>query len=240
MTTAVLVRHGRTAANLAGVLAGRAPGVLLDDVGRQQAAAAAAQLAAVPLRAVVTSPLERCRQTAEQIAAVAQHAVAIAEDAALLECGYGRWTGQSLRDLATEELWTTVQRQPSAARFPDGESLAEMSSRVIGAVRSWDARMHAEHGPDAVWVAVTHGDPIKAVLADALGLHLDGFQRIVVNPASISVIRYTPERPYVLAVNLGAVDLGTLLAPRRPEAGRSGAADAPVGGGLGSADTGTT
>ena len=113
----------------------------------------------------------------------------------LVECAYGEWTGKSLRELSKEKLWGAVQQQPSAVRFPGGESMAEMSARAVGAIRSWDAKIGAEHGADAVWVAVSHGDPIKAILADALGMHLDSFQRIVVDPAAISIVRYTATRP---------------------------------------------
>jgi broad specificity phosphatase PhoE len=115
-----------------------------------------------------------------------------------------------------------------------------MSTRAIAAVRAWDARMEAEHGTAAVWAAVSHGDPIKAILADALGMHLDTFQRIVVDPASISIVRYTAARPYVITVNSTTADLATFLSPprkrsrtRRPKS----SSDAPVGGGLGTSDT---
>ena len=97
----------------------------------------------------------------------------MATERGLLECDYGSWTGRELKTLAKEPMWRTVQAHPSAAVFPDGESMADMSARAVAAVRRWDARVEAEHGPDAVWVAVSHGDVIKAILADALGIHLD-------------------------------------------------------------------
>ena len=116
----------------------------------------------------------------------------------LTECGYGDWEGQPLKKLAKDPLWRVVQQHPSAVTFPgaDGEAMAAMSARAVGAVRSWDARVSAEHGPDALWLACSHGDVIKAIVADALGMHLDLFQRIVVDPASVTVIRYTPGRPF--------------------------------------------
>jgi 2,3-bisphosphoglycerate-dependent phosphoglycerate mutase len=116
--------------------------------------------------------------------------------------------------------------------------MVEMASRAVGAIRSWDAKIGAEHGPDAVWVAVSHGDPIKAILADALGMHLDSFQRIVVDPAAISIVRYTATRPFVITVNSSTVDLGAMFAPRPKTRRRRSATppDAAVGGGLGSAD----
>jgi probable phosphomutase (TIGR03848 family) len=152
----------------------------------------------------------------------------------LLEVDYGEWTGRPLKELAREKAWATVQRQPSAASFPGGESLAAMSARVAAAVRRVDAQVEAEHGPGAVWVAVSHGDPIKAVLADALGMHLDQFQRIVVDPASVSVVRYTADRPFVLATNTHEGDLAWLTPPPRARRRRSAArSDAVVGGGSG-------
>ena len=121
-----------------------------------------------------------------------------------------------------------VQQHPSAAVFPNGEAMADMSARAIATVRRWDDKISAEHGPDALWLACSHGDVIKAIIADALGLHLDQFQRIVADPASISVIRYTPIRPFVVRVNEGG-DLASLVPPKAEAA----ASDAAVGGGAG-------
>jgi probable phosphomutase (TIGR03848 family) len=238
MTTVLLIRHGRTSANTAGVLAGRSSGVALDDVGHRQVAETAARIAAVPVKAIVTSPLRRCRQTAQALAAARGEESPVMVEQGLVECGYGEWTGKSLRELSKEKLWTAVQQQPSAVRFPGGESMVEMASRAVGAIRGWDAKLGAEHGPDAVWVAVSHGDPIKAILADALGMHLDSFQRIVVDPAAISIVRYTATRPFVITANSSTIDLGAMFAPRPKTRRRRSATppDAPVGGGLGSAD----
>jgi 2,3-bisphosphoglycerate-dependent phosphoglycerate mutase len=238
MTTVLLIRHGRTSANTAGLLAGRASGVGLDAAGIQQAADLATRLSGVQLRAIVSSPLRRCRQTARAMIAAQSDSCVLAVEQGLVECGYGEWTGRSLRELSKDKLWGAIQQQPSAVRFPGGESLSEMSTRAVAAVRDWNARMAAEHGSDAVWAAVSHGDLIKAILADALGMHLDSFQRIVVDPASISIVRYTAARPYVITANSTAVDLATFLSPppkrsrgRRPKP----STDAPVGGGLGAA-----
>ena len=239
MTTVLLIRHGRTSANTAGLLAGRASGIELDAAGVQQAADLGTRLSGVQLRAIVTSPLRRCRQTAQAVIAAQSDSCVYAVEQGLVECGYGEWTGRSLRELSKDKLWGAIQQQPSAVRFPGGESMSEMSTRAIAAVRAWNARMEAEHGTDAVWAAVSHGDLIKAILADALGMHLDSFQRIVVDPASISIVRYTAARPYVITANSTTVDLATFLAPprkrsrtRRPKPSN----DAPVGGGLGAAD----
>lgn len=234
MATVILARHGRTTANVSGVLAGRGKGVLLDEQGELEAKAAAERLASLPLAALVTSPLERCRDTAEAINAGQASRLQVRRERGLLECDYGAWTGQPLKALAKEKLWRTVQAHPSAAVFPDGESMASMSARAVAAVRRWDAEVEAEHGPEAVWVAVSHGDVIKSVIADALGMHLDAFQRIVVDPASLSVVRYTPLRPFVLAVNSTAGDMGHLRPPKRRRGSRRvPSSDAVVGGGVG-------
>ena len=235
MGTVILLRHGRSTANTQQVLAGRAGGVRLDDLGRTQADAAGERLAEVRLAAILSSPLERCRATAKAVAA--RHPqLPVRADRGLLEVDYGEWTGERLPTLARRTLWRTVQAHPSAATFPGGESLAGMSARVVGAVRRLDEEVCAEHGADSVWLAVSHGDPIKAVLADALGMHLDAFQRIVVDPGSISVVRYTEHRPFVVMSNTVAGPLAALTA--RPRRGRRRRADAEVGGGAG-ADNGS-
>jgi 2,3-bisphosphoglycerate-dependent phosphoglycerate mutase len=240
MTTVVLIRHGRTSANTSGVLAGRTPGVELDEVGRRQVADLGLRLSDVPLAAVVSSPLRRCRQTANAIVMAHGAPVEVQPERALTECGYGDWTGRKLSELVKEKLWSNVQTQPSAVRFPNGEAMSEMAARATTAIRTWDARLTAEHGSHAVWAAVSHGDVIKAILADALGMHLDAFQRILVDPASVSIVRYTDSRPYVITTNSTNADLGKLLAPppRKKTRSRRPAADpgAVVGGGLGADD----
>jgi probable phosphomutase (TIGR03848 family) len=233
MATLILARHGRTTANATGVLAGRSKGVHLDDKGVEQARAAAERLAGVPLAAVVSSPLERCRETSREIARRQEPVSKVRTDRGLVECDYGSWTGRELKTLAKEPMWRTVQSHPSAAVFPDGETMADMSARGVATVRRWDARVEAEHGADAVWVAVSHGDVIKAILADALGIHLDAFQRIMVDPASLSVVRYTPLRPFVVSMNTVAGDLSSLKPPARKRRSCRASSDAAVGGGAG-------
>jgi probable phosphomutase (TIGR03848 family) len=233
MATLILARHGRTTANATGVLAGRSKGVRLDELGLEQARAAGERLAGLPLAAIVTSPLERCRETAKEMSRLQDGGARVAADRRLLECDYGSWTGRELKTLAKEPLWATVQAHPSAVTFPEGESMAQMMARSVAAAREWDAKVEAEHGPDAVWLAVTHGDVIKAVLADALGMHLDLFQRIGVDPASLSVVRYTPLRPFVLAVNSVAGDMSGLKPPKKRRKHSPRDSDAAVGGGAG-------
>jgi len=233
--TVILVRHGRSTANSTGVLAGRLPGVHLDDAGVQQAAAVGDRLAGVRLAAAVTSPLERCKETCREITSRQSERLRASPEKQLSECDYGEWQGRPLKELAKEKLWSTVQTQPSAATFPGGESMRAMQDRAVAAVRRHDARVAAEHGEDAVWVAVSHGDVIKSILADALGTHLDLFQRIHVDPASVSIVRYTATRPYVIGTNTHAGDLGWLTPPKksRRTSRRGRATDAVVGGGVG-------
>jgi probable phosphomutase (TIGR03848 family) len=212
MTTVILLRHGRTTANTEGILAGDAP-VELDETGVEQARAIGARLAGVPLRMVVSSPLTRCLQTLEIALPEAKPAI----DDGLTECGYGEWAGRKLGDLTNEPLWRTVQTHPSAVTFPGGESMAAMAARAVAAVRRW-----SETVGDGAWLACTHGDVIKAIVADALSMHLDQFQRIHVAPGSLTVIQYTPVRPFLIKLSEDHAP----LAPAPPST-----SDAAVGGG---------
>jgi probable phosphomutase (TIGR03848 family) len=236
VTTVVLVRHGRSTSNSAGTLAGWLPGVFLDETGEAQAQSLGVRLAAADLRVaeVVSSPLDRCLQTADLLSE-ALGDVARSVHEGLGECRYGSWTGRPLAELAMDELWKVVQHRPSEARFPssaayEGESLLEMQARALSAVLEVDDRIRATHGDDAVWVAVSHGDVIKAVLAEAVGAALDDFQRLHVDPASLSAVRYTRERPFVLRLNDTGGDLSGLRPPTHPVVGEG---EAVVGGGTG-------
>lgn len=226
--TVLLLRHGRSTANTAGVLAGRAAGVELDEKGRGQAEKVVERLAALPLVAIVASPLTRCQQTVVPLAAARE--LSPLTDDRLAEVDYGSWTGKAIKDLLKEPLWSVVQQHPSAAVFPDGEGLAQVQARAVAAVREHDARLLAEHGHDVLWVACSHGDVIKSILADALGTHLDGFQRIVADPCSVSAVRYTPTRPFVLRTNDTGGDLSSLVPPPPPKkrASRKKTADGTV------------
>lgn len=225
----ILVRHGRTEANARGVLAGRSKGVHLDDVGRTQAAAVAERLGAIPLAAIVTSPMERTQETARVIARAQEGDVGVRRDRRLTECDYGEWTGRPIKDLARLKLWKTVQSHPSGVVFPGGESMVAMQSRAIAGARAWDTAVAQSHGPDACFVVVSHGDVIKSIVADATGMHLDQFQRLVVAPASVSVIEYAEQRPVVLHVNDSGSDLRGLVRAKPRRRRKSG--EATVGGG---------
>ncbi|AYY13476.1 MSMEG_4193 family putative phosphomutase [Actinobacteria bacterium YIM 96077] len=223
MPVVLLVRHGQTAANTSGMLAGRSPGIALDATGEDQISQLGERLGKQKLARVVASPLDRCVQTARVLDADVQL------DERLLECDYGEWTGRSLSDLRRLKLWRVVQDHPSGASFPGGESLRAMQARAVEAVREHDAEVAAASGRNAVWAAVSHGDVLKAIVADALGLHLDQFQRIVIDPASVTAISYTERRPFLLRLNDTGGDLRGLWKAQRRRTARS--SDAVVGGG---------
>ena len=238
MTLVLLVRHGLTAGT-GSVLTGRMPGIGLDDRGRGQAAAVGARLADVPLDAIISSPLQRCQETAAAIAAARSagldpatppngHQLAVTEDDRFAEVAYGDWTGKPIKKLAKEPLWRVVQAHPSAVRFPgpDGESLPGVQERAVAAIRDWNTRL----GPKAVYLVCSHGDVIKSIIADSLGLHLDMFQRIQVDPCSVSLIRYTPLRPFVLRMNDTGAGLGGVAGSRPAE--REVAGSRPALGGV--------
>jgi probable phosphomutase (TIGR03848 family) len=232
MATVILLRHARSTANGSGILAGRAPRVALADAGVTQAEKLVDRLAGIPVAEIVASPLLRCKQTVAPFAA--SRALKVVADARLSEVDYGEWTGRKLSALGKEPLWRIVQQHPSAAVFPGGEGLAAVQARAVAAIRAHDARISAAHGPEAVWVACSHGDVIKAILADALGQHLDAFQRIVVDPCSVSVVRYTDTRPLVLRTNDTGGELASIVPPK-PKKGKTSSSDAVVGGTTGKA-----
>ncbi|OQS16365.1 phosphoglycerate mutase [Nocardia donostiensis] len=223
--TVILLRHGVSTSNNARTLAGRSHGVELTDHGTEQARQVGQRLAGLPIARIVASPLLRCQRTISPLAAELGLEPVI--DDRLAEVDYGDWTGRPIAELLTEPLWQVVQRHASAAVFPGGEGLAQVQARAVAALRDHDSALAELHGADVLWVACTHGDVIKSALADALGLHLDGFQRIVVEPASISVIRYTPTAPYVARMNDTGADLSALAPPSPRESDASG----PVPGG---------
>ncbi|MET9732378.1 histidine phosphatase family protein [Streptomyces sp. NPDC006458] len=226
MPTLLLVRHGRSTANTAGLLAGWTPGVALDERGLAQAAALPARLAELPLHEIVTSPLQRCQETIQPLL-TARGGLTAHTDDRIGECHYGDWSGRKLAELKDEPLMEVVQAHPTAAAFPGGESMRAMQHRAAEAVREWNARVERDHGPDAVYLMCSHGDIIKSLVADALGLHLDLFQRISVEPCSITAIRYTRLRPFL--VRLGDTGDFASLAPREEPPSDQ----ATVGGGAG-------
>ena len=226
----LLVRHGHSTANAEGVLAGWAPGVGLTDTGREQAERLGERLRPLAPVEVVTSPLQRCVETAK----IALPSSTRRSDERLGECHYGAWTGRRLADAAKDDLWRVVQDDPGGAVFPGhgdykAESLTQMASRVVGGIRALDGEVEGQHGRGAVWVAVSHGDPIKAVVAEAVGSGIAGLQRVRVDPGSVTAVHLSERRMVLLASNTSAGDLGSLVAmPRDHDAG-----DSTVGGGAG-------
>ncbi len=203
-TLVLFVRHGKTPTT-GTKLPGRAKGLHLSPEGQKQAQDAAKRIAKLSnIAAVYASPLERTRETAAPIAAALGMRVKL--EPGLLECDFGDWTGAELKDLFKLPEWKTVQQYPSGFRFPNGESFTEMQTRIVSSV---DA-LRARH-PGATIVCVSHADPIKAALAQALGTHLDLFQRIVVSPCSVSAVLYGSTGPVVLASNSTGADLRTLV-----------------------------
>ncbi|MFM8311455.1 MAG: MSMEG_4193 family putative phosphomutase [Ilumatobacteraceae bacterium] len=204
-TLVLLVRHGQTPTT-GKVLPGRAPGLHLADAGREQAQRAAERIAELPrVDALYASPLERARETAAPIAAARKIRVQV--ERGLLECDFGDWTGRELAALYKLPEWQTVQRAPSTFTFPGGESFTAMQTRMVAAVD----RIRARHAGGVV-VCVSHADPIKALVAHALGTHIDLFQRIVISTCSITAIAYGTGTPVVLTVN----STGGSLAELRP------------------------
>ena len=191
----MLVRHGRTPTTGA-VLPGRARGLHLSDAGRAQAEAVARRIAALPRppTAVYASPMERAMETAAPIARGLR--VRVRTEPGLVECDFGEWTGARLAALRRRKEWRHVQAAPSTVRFPRGESFVELQARAWDAV----AQLAARHAGETI-VAVSHADPIKAVVAMALGVPLDCFQRVVISTCSVSVVVVGPSTPLVLCVN---------------------------------------
>ena len=204
-TLVLLVRHGQTPTT-GKVLPGRAPGLHLAEAGHEQARRAAERIAELPkVDAIYASPLERARETAAPIAAARRMRVRL--DKGLLECDFGDWTGAELKKLMKLPEWSTVQRAPSTFTFPRGESFTAMQTRIVSTVD----RLRSAH-PGGVVVCVSHADPIKALVAHAMGTHIDLFQRIVISTCSITAIAYGSGAPVVLTVN----STGGSLAELRP------------------------
>ncbi|MEZ4769156.1 MAG: MSMEG_4193 family putative phosphomutase [Caldilineales bacterium] len=213
MTDLLLIRH---AVNdwVGDRLAGWTPGVHLNDKGREQAAALARRLSDWPIAAIYSSPLERAQETAQAVAET--HGLPVQIEEGVGESRYGDWTGQSIKDLAKTPEWQTVQFAPSLSRFPGGEGLAAMQARAVAAVD----RLRMEH-PKEIIAVFSHADVIKAVAAHYAGIHLDLFQRIVIDTASVTWIRFTPHGTRIVRLN----DTGA-LEPPKPETGSDTKSDA--------------
>jgi probable phosphomutase (TIGR03848 family) len=202
MTILLLIRHGQNDWVSKKRLAGRIAGVHLNAEGRKQAQQTAERLAHLPIKAIYSSPLERCWETAEAIAE--PHQLPILELDEVAEVRYGQWEGEKLKKLAKQPEWAAVQHFPSRFRFPDGESLLEVQQRAVAALE----RVCSKHEKEMIAV-VSHADVIKLVLAHYLGVHIDLFQRIGLSPAAVSVVALSKHGVQVLRIN----DDGPLQAP---------------------------
>jgi probable phosphoglycerate mutase len=193
-THILLIRHASNDYIATGRLAGRTPGVHLDDRGKQEAQALAERLASVPLAAVYSSTLERALETAGPIAY--RHGIAVYPLEGLVETDCGEWTGASIDEVSRTDLWRLIQALPSYARHPGGESMTEVQTRMVAAIEKVRF-MHPGR-----WVAlISHSDPIRLALAFYAGLHMDMFQRLAVDPASISELEFSLLRPRLLRCN---------------------------------------
>ncbi len=193
MTTLWFVRHAVTS-HTGKKLSGWAEGIDLTEEGRREADDLADALARVRFAAIYASPLDRTLQTAKRIAAT--RGMQVETSRALGEVEYGRWTNRSMKVLMRTKLWTKVQQWPSAARFPEGETLREVQARAVGEIE----RIAEEHAKGHV-CCVSHGDVIRLVVAHYLGVHIDLFQRIEVSPGSVSIVALTERGPRILTVN---------------------------------------
>jgi len=187
-----LVRHAQSTANADGILAGKLPGVVLDKTGKKQAEKLSKFLATIVFEKVIASPLERTQETA----AILRPDAEIKLDYRISECDYGDWSGQKIEQLQKEELWKTIQQQPSIVTFPGGEAMRDMFARAWSAIEFWNEEIQGNY------LMVSHADVIKAIVAQALGMELDNFQRIAIRPASLTVIAFNPQ-PMLMLLNFG-------------------------------------
>ena len=211
----VLIRHAHSQSNASGVLSGRIPNVHLSDKGIKQAQKLADRLGSFPVAEIRISPMERCAETIDpwlkQYVVKTNPKVAATIDPRINEVDYGKWSGKKLSSLTRKREWSTVQESPSRMYFPNGEGIAAMQSRAMETVHEL-----ANLADSKVGVIVSHGDVIKSIVASALGMHLDEFQRIIVDPASVSIIEYSGIKPRLLLLNdTRAVVTDLLLAPKR-------------------------
>lgn len=187
-----LVRHAQSTANAEGVLAGRLPGITLDKKGKKQAEKLAKFLAAIEFEKIIVSPLERTQETAM----ILKPETEVKLDYRIAECDYGDWSGKKIEDLQKEDLWKVIQSNPSEVKFPGGESMDEMFKRSWNAVEFWNEEISGNY------LMVSHADVIKSIVAQALGMDLDHFQRIAIRPASLTIIAFNPT-PMLMLLNFG-------------------------------------
>ena len=207
----ILVRHAHSTANAAGILSGQRKGVSLTATGKEQAISLAERIGKADINQILISPLERCRETLEPwLEKYGNARMKVEIEPRLIEVDYGSWSGKKLRSLTTQKLWSSVQRTPSRVTFPGGESLLAMQERSMAAIHdAFGARSSKGHV-----MVVSHGDVIKSIVASSLGMHLDEFQRIVIDPASVTIIDFESPRPRALVINNASGSVSALLGDR--------------------------
>jgi probable phosphomutase (TIGR03848 family) len=224
MTRLLLIRHAHSVANDRGVLAGRSGGVVLTERGKKEADELATRLQGISVSAIHISPLERCHLTMAPFLKTAKGAkaprVIVSDD--LLEVDYGSWTGKKLSSLYRQKLWKTVQNRPSAMYFPEGEGLAAVQVRAMRA-------LHTAAAMPGNQVLVSHGDVIKSIVAGILGTHLDNFQKIIIDPASVTALDFDGTDFRILTLNSTSTPVANLLPVKKKSIGK-----ALIGGGPGS------
>ena len=224
MTRILLIRHAHSVANDRGILAGRSSGVVLTERGKKESIELSQRLQGINLSSIHISPIERCHLTMapflEASVPTKRPKVFVTED--LSEVDYGQWTGKKLSTLYRHKLWKTVQNRPSAMYFPDGEGLANVQVRAMRALHT----AAAKPGNHAL---VSHGDVIKSVVAAVLGTHLDNFQKIVIDPASITVLDFDGSDFRVITLNSTTAAIADLVPAKKKSV-----AKALLGGGSGS------
>ena len=229
MTRIVLLRHAHSSANAKAILAGRAPGVDLSDRGRKESQDVAKRLKEINFSLIRVSPMERCAQTIEPLLAQlskgsgAKPIIEVEND--LVEVDYGKWTGRKLAILSRDKAWKVVQNNPSAMYFPGGEGLLDVQARAMRAVNN------AANTPGRCpKLLVSHGDVIKSIVASVLGAHLDHFQKIVIDPASITVLDFNGVDFRVLTLNSTTAPITAFL---KEESSKKKGVSALLGGGSG-------
>ena len=211
----VLIRHAHSQSNASGVLSGRLPNIHLSEKGIKQSQQLSERLGNFAVAQLRVSPMERCFETIspwlnDVVLKNSPDFVPII-DPSLNEVDYGDWSGKKLITLARKKEWRTVQESPSRMYFPGGEGIAQMQSRAMSVVHELATLPNSKTA-----VIVSHGDVIKSIVASALGTHLDEFQRIIIDPASVSVLDYSGIKPRVLLLNdTRAVVTDLLQAPKR-------------------------
>ena len=197
MTTVYLVRHGRTPANEKGILAGRTKGVFLDELGVLQAETLAKTLENIEFKKIIVSPMERCQQTAKILNQSSKKPTKPNIESGISECDYGDWSNKKLSALRKKPLWINIQERPSVVEFPNGEKMSNMLDRMKTTIFENAQKLKNEEN----LLVVSHGDPIRSFIADSLGIHLDNFQRITIDPCSLSIVRIVDGNVQVITVN---------------------------------------